>query len=99
MRGKDRVVIGALRSLRIGVDERGGQPRHGVQEAVLGVDCYLMRLDRAGRGIDDYLTFSPQLVANPPQPHLADVEDSGVERRTCSVRSTSSGSTASIRRR
>jgi len=54
-------------ALRVGVHQRGGQPRQRVQQVVLGVDRDPVRLDRAGTGIDDHLAFSAQTVYDPAQ--------------------------------
>ena len=74
---EDGVVIGTRRGLRIGVNERGSQARHGVQEVVLGVDGDLVRLNSASGRIDDDLALGAQLMTNPPQPDLPDIQDSG----------------------
>ena len=65
------MMISALPGLRIGVDQRRGQARQRMQQAMLGVDRDLVRGDRAGIGINNDLAFSPQLMADPPQPDLA----------------------------
>src|SRR6185312_1234633 len=74
MRSQDSVVIIACLSLRVGVHQRGGQPRQRVQQVVLGADRDLVRLDRADTAIDDDLTFGAQVVPNPAQPDLANPE-------------------------
>ena len=73
-------MIIACLGLWVGVHQRGGQPRQRVQQVVLGVDRDLMGLDRAGTGIDDHLAFGAQMVPDPAQPDLADIEHS--RRRT-----------------
>ena len=60
------MVIGARRVLRIGVHERRGQSRHGVQQIVLGVDRHLVCLDSTDGGIDNHLALSAELMADPP---------------------------------
>jgi hypothetical protein len=45
MGGQDSVVIIACLGLRIGVHQRGGQPRQRKQQIVLGADRDLVRLD------------------------------------------------------
>jgi hypothetical protein len=67
-------MIGARLSLRVGVNQRRGQARQRMQQIVLGVDRDLVSLDRAGPGIDDHLALGAQLVSDPPQPNLADIE-------------------------
>jgi hypothetical protein len=74
MRSQDSVVIIACLSLRVGVHQRGGQPRQRVQQVVLGADRDLVRLDCADTAIDDDLTFGAQVVPNPAQPDLANPE-------------------------
>lgn len=70
------MVIGVALRLRVGMDQRGGQARHRVQQAVLGVNRDLVCLDGAGTWADDDLAFGPQLMADPPQPDLADAQHS-----------------------
>ena len=56
--------------LGIGVDQRTGQARDRMQQSVLGADRELMRLHGADvRGNHD-LAFGPELMADPPHPHL-----------------------------
>ena len=69
-------MIIACLGLRVGVHQRGGQPRQRMQQVVLGVDRDPVCLDRAGTGIDDDLAFSAQAVPDPAQPDLADIEHS-----------------------
>jgi hypothetical protein len=76
MRREDRVMIGHLGRLRVRVDEGGRQPRDGVQKVVLGVNSYLVGLDGAGVRSNDDFAFSPELMADPPQAHLTDVQNS-----------------------
>jgi len=76
-------MISAVLGLRIGVHQRRGQPRQRVQQAVLGIDCDLVSLDRADSGIDDHFTFGAQLVPDPPQPDTPSTP--GVARRVCST--------------
>ena len=71
---QDSMVIIACLGLRVGVHQRGGQPRQRVQQVVLGINRDLVSLDRAGPGIDEDLAFSAQLVPDPAQPDLADIE-------------------------
>ena len=73
------MIIACLR-LRVGMHQRGGQPRQRMQQVVLGGDRDLVSLDRAGTGIDDDLAFGAQMVPDPAQPDLADIEHS--RRRT-----------------
>jgi len=61
------MMIIACLGLRVGVHQRGGQPRQRVQQVVLGVDRDPVRLDRAGPGIDDHLAFSAQPAGWPPE--------------------------------
>jgi hypothetical protein len=75
MRCQEGVVIRAFALLRVGVDERGGQPRQCVQEAVLGSDCRLVGRYGGGVGVGDDFAFGAELVTDPPQPHRADVQD------------------------
>ena len=85
---QDGVVVIASPGLRIGVHQRGGQPRQRVQQVVLGVDCDLVCLDCAGIGVDDDFAFGAQLVPDPAQPHLAHRQapsTPGVARRVCST--------------
>jgi hypothetical protein len=77
MRGQHGVRIRALPRVRIGVPERRRQPGQGMEQVVLGVGRDLVRLDRAGTSADDDLAFSPQQVADPPQPDLAHIQDAG----------------------
>ena len=69
------MIIGCL-GLRIGVHQRGGQPRQRMQQVVLGVDRDPVSLDCAGTGIDDDFAFGAQVVPDPAQPDLADIEHS-----------------------
>jgi hypothetical protein len=70
MGSQDGMMIIACLGLRVGVHQRGRQPRRRVQQVVLGVDRDPVRLDRAGTGIDDDLAFSAQTVPDPAQPLL-----------------------------
>ena len=79
------MVIIACLGLWVGVHQRGGQPRQRMQQVVLGVDRDLVRLDRAGIGIDDDLAFGAQMVPDPAQPDLAPPSTPGVARRVCST--------------
>ena len=71
------MVVRARLRRRIGVHQRGGQPGQGMEQAVLGTDRDLMRLDGTGPGVDGDLAFGAQLVADPPQPDLPGIEDPG----------------------
>ena len=79
------MMIIACLGLRVGVHQRGGQPRQRMKQVVLGVDRDPVRLDRAGTGIDDNLAFSAQMVPDPAQPDLAGPSTPGVARRVCST--------------
>ena len=50
MRRQHRVAAGVTLGLRADVHQRGGQPRQGVQQPVLGADRDLVRGDQAGAG-------------------------------------------------
>jgi hypothetical protein len=65
-----------LRLVGVGVDERGGQPRDGVQEIMLGVHRDLVSRRGGEAGRDHDLALGPQLVADPAQPDLAGAEHS-----------------------
>ena len=54
MTGEDAVGVGAVMGLGVGVDERGGQARDGVQEIVLGGDCDLVGLHGGDVRVDDH---------------------------------------------
>jgi hypothetical protein len=99
MRLQHRVVVGVAPGLRVGVHQRRGQPRQRVQQTALGADRDLMGLDSAGTGVNDHFAFGPQLMADPPQPDLADTRHPGSGRSESSTWSTRAGSTASISRR
>jgi len=71
--------------LRVGVDQRAGQPRDRVQQAMLGADGELMDLNGADVRGDDDLALGPDLVADPAHPHLPHIQDAGVARRTFSA--------------
>jgi hypothetical protein len=70
--GGGRVGVGG--HVGVGVDQRAGQPRDGVQEIVLGVHRDLVRRRGGEAGPDDDLAFGPQLMADPAQPDLAGAE-------------------------
>jgi hypothetical protein len=78
-------MIIACLVLRVGVYQRGGQPRQRVQQVVLGVDRDPVRLDRAGTGIGDNLAFGAQAVPDPAQPTWPTSSTPGVARRVCST--------------
>lgn len=67
-------MIGVAAGLRVGMDERGGQPRQCMQKIMLGADSDLVRLDCGSAGIDADLALSAQLMAGPAQPDLAPVQ-------------------------
>ena len=71
------MMICTLGRLRVRVDERSRQPGDGVQEAVLGINRHLMRLDSAGICIDDDFALGPKLMTDPAQTHLANVQNPG----------------------
>ena len=58
----------------VGVDERAGQPRYGVQEIMLGVHRDLVSGGGGEAGRDHDLALGPQLMADPAQPDLAGAE-------------------------
>jgi hypothetical protein len=71
--GENVVGVGAVMGLGVGVDERGGQPRDGEQEIVLGGDCDLVGLHGGDVRVDDHFAFGADLVADPAQPYLPDI--------------------------
>lgn len=62
MRGQLRVVVDAPAGLRIGIHQRGGQPRQFMQQAVLGVNGDPVCLNRPD------LALGTQIMPDPPQP-------------------------------
>jgi hypothetical protein len=74
MRSQGRVIVRALAGLGVGVHQRHAQVRHGMPELMLGADRDLVCLDHAGVGVDNHLALGLQLVADPPQPDLADAK-------------------------
>ena len=70
-------MIGAVRRRWIGVDERGGQPRYCMQQIVLRVNGHMVSLDGSGVRIDHDLALGPELMTDPAQSDLADIQDTG----------------------
>jgi hypothetical protein len=66
------MVIGAALWLWVGVHQRGGQAWYRMQQGVFGVDRNLVRGDCAGTWVNDDFAFGAEMVADPPQPDLAD---------------------------
>jgi hypothetical protein len=58
----------------VGVDEGSGQPRDGMQQIVLGADGDLVRLPGSDVRADDHLAFGADLVADPAEAYLADIQ-------------------------
>jgi hypothetical protein len=71
--GEHEMRIGGGR-VGVGVDERAGQPRDGVQEIMLGVHRDLVSRRGGEIGRDHDLALGPQLMADPAQPDLAGAE-------------------------
>jgi hypothetical protein len=69
--------LAVLTRLGVGVDQGRGQPGQGVQQAVLGGDRDLVRLDRAGIGAHGDLALGPHPVTDPAQPHVAGAQHAG----------------------
>jgi len=74
VRQKLGVMVIAVSGLRVRMHDRSGKTGKGMQESVLGADRYLVGLDRRRGAVDDDLAFGAELVADPAQPDLADVE-------------------------
>jgi hypothetical protein len=66
--------VGPVGPVWVGVDERAGQPRDGVQEIMLGVHRDLVSRRGGESGRDHDLALGPQLMADPAQPDLAGAE-------------------------
>lgn len=73
------------------MDEGSRQPRNCVQEAVLGINSCVVRLDGTGTGINDDFAFGAELMPIHRNRTSPMSETPGVARKTCSVRSTSPG--------
>jgi hypothetical protein len=72
--GQRRVVDGALVGFGVGVHGGRGEPRDGMDQGVLGVHGDLVGGDEADVGGHDDLAFGAQVVADPAQPYLPDVQ-------------------------
>ena len=70
-----RVVIGVVQ--RVGVHQRGREPGYRVDQRVFGPDRDVVGLDNRAVRIDTDLALGPERVADPAQPHLADVQHAG----------------------
>jgi hypothetical protein len=68
-------MIGAVQ--RVGVHQRRREPGHRVDQRVFGPDRDVVRLDYRAVRIDTDLALGPECVADPAQPHLADVQHAG----------------------
>jgi hypothetical protein len=73
--GQWRVVIGVVQ--RVGVHQRGREPGYRVDQRVFGLDRDVVGLDERAVRIDTDLALGPERVADPAQPHLADVKYAG----------------------
>jgi len=71
--------------LRVSVDQRAGQARDGVQQAMLGADGELMGLHGTDAGRDNDLAPGPDLTADPAHPDLPTSRTPGVARTTASA--------------
>src|SRR6266851_8151352 len=71
--GKDMVRVGSA-ILGVSVDESGRQPRNGMQQVVLGADRDLVSLDGGDVRADDHFALGADLVPDPAQPYLADIQ-------------------------
>jgi hypothetical protein len=69
------VMIGVVQ--RVGVNQRGREPGHRVDQRVFGPDRDVVRLDDRAARIDTDLALGPERVADPAQPHVADVQHAG----------------------
>lgn len=77
MRGQLSVIVNAFGCLRVSVYQRSGEARQPVQEEVLCLDGYLVCLDGGRIGSDHNLALGAQLMAEPTEPDVAYVQDSG----------------------
>ncbi len=71
------MTVGALGGLRVGVDEGGRQPGQRMEQGMLCRDGGLVTLDGGGAGVDNDLAFGAELVADPAQTDLPDVQHPG----------------------
>src|SRR5215471_20488030 len=62
---QDSMMIIACLGLRVGMHQRGSQPRQRMQQVVLCIDRDLVSLDRAGIDVDNDLTLGTQMMPDP----------------------------------
>lgn len=72
--GERLVVVSPIRGGGVGVHQRRGHPRHGMNQLVLGVEGHLVRLDHRGCRVDDDGDLRAQPVPGPAQPQRSNLE-------------------------